>query len=252
MIDVHCHLIHGVDDGSSNIKETVEMLEEAKIAGFTDIILTPHFSNYFNVLSNIISSKIDEIRNATLNLDINLYQGNEIYITSSLIEDLKLGHSTSLNNSKYVLFEVPMHNSTYNIDDVVYSILNYGKIPILAHPERYDFVQENPNWLLDYIDRGVLFQSNYASIIGQYGKKAKETVKKLLTHNMIHFLGSDTHKPNTIYKDIPVILKHLQKLIGENYLETLSTVNPQKILNDENIEIEDAKKIDNKTWVFWK
>ena len=117
MIDVHCHLIHGVDDGSSNIKETVEMLEEAKIAGFTDIILTPHFSNYFNVPSNIISSKIDEIRNATLNLDINLYQGNEIYITSSLIEDLKLGHSTSLNNSKYVLFEVPMHNSTYNIDN---------------------------------------------------------------------------------------------------------------------------------------
>ena len=144
-----------------------------------------------------------------------------------------------------------MHNSTYNVDEVIYDILNAGKVPILAHPERYDFVQSDPNWLLNYIDRGVLFQSNYASIVGRYGKEAKETVKKLLTHNMIHFLGSDNHKPNTVYAEMPEILNKLEKLIGPNYLKTLSLDNPQKILNNDNIEIDDPEEI-KRSWKFWR
>ena len=231
MIDVHCHLVYGVDDGSTSLNETLQMLKEAKNVGFTDIILTPHFSNYFQVSAEEISKRIEEIKRESQAIGINLYQGNEIYITSTLIDDLNNKKSVSLNNSKYVLFEVPMHNSTYNVDEVIYDILNAGKVPILAHPERYDFVQSDPNWLLNYIDRGVLFQSNYASIVGRYGKEAKETVKKLLTHNMIHFLGSDNHKPNTVYAEMPEILYKLEKLIGPNYLKTLSLDNPQKILN---------------------
>ena len=229
MIDVHSHLVYGVDDGSTNLDETLQMLKEAKNVGFTDIILTPHFSNYFQVSAEEISKRIEEIKRESQAIGINLYQGNEIYITSTLIDDLNNKKSVSLNNSKYVLFEVPMHNSTYNVDEVIYDILNAGKVPILAHPERYDFVQSDPNWLLNYIDRGVLFQSNYASIVGRYGKEAKETVKKLLTHNMIHFLGSDNHKPNTVYAEMPEILNKLEKLIGPNYLKTLSLDNPQKI-----------------------
>ena len=252
MIDVHCHLVYGVDDGSANINETLQMLKEAKEAGFTDIILTPHYSNYFNVVSSEIEARISKIKELSKDLGINLYHGNEIYITSTLMEDLKNKNSVTLNNSKYVLFEVPLNNSTYNIDEVVYSILNDGKVPIMAHPERYDFVQENPNWLLDYIDRGVLFQSNYASVLGWYGKSAKETVKKLLTHNMVHFLGSDNHKPHTIYEEMPSLLKTVEKLIGKDYLEILSVKNPQKVLNNENIEIEDAEKINDKFFMFWK
>lgn len=251
MIDVHCHLVYGVDDGSTSLNETLQMLKEAKNVGFTDIILTPHFSNYFQVSAEEISKRIEEIKRESQAIGINLYQGNEIYITSTLIDDLNNKKSVSLNNSKYVLFEVPMHNSTYNVDEVIYDILNAGKVPILAHPERYDFVQSDPNWLLNYIDRGVLFQSNYASIVGRYGKEAKETVKKLLTHNMIHFLGSDNHKPNTVYAEMPEILNKLEKLIGPNYLKTLSLDNPQKILNNENIEIDDPEKI-RKTWKFWR
>ena len=251
MIDVHCHLVYGVDDGSTSLNETLQMLKEAKNVGFTDIILTPHFSNYFQVSAEEISKRIEEIKRESQAIGINLYQGNEIYITSTLIDDLNNKKSVSLNNSKYVLFEVPLHNSTYNVDEVVYDILNAGKVPILAHPERYDFVQKDPNWLLNYIDRGVLFQSNYASIVGRYGKEAKETVKKLLTHNMVHFLGSDNHNPNTVYAEMPEILNRLEKLIGNNYLKILSVDNPQKILNNENIEIDDPEEI-RKTWKFWR
>lgn len=251
MIDVHCHLVYGVDDGSKNIGESIQMLKEAKEAGFTDIILTPHYSYYFHVPADKISARIEEIKKASRDIGINLYQGNEIYINSTLVDDLNNKRSMTLNNSKYVLFEVPTRNSPHNIDEAVDSILNDGKIPILAHPERYDFVQSNPNWLLDYIKKGVLFQSNYASIIGRYGESAKDTVKKLLTHNMVHFLGSDNHNPNAIYVEMPKILKKLEKLIGKEYLDLLSVKNPSKILSDENIEIDEPKEI-KKTWKFWR
>ena len=94
-------------------------------------------------------------------------------------------------------------------------------------------------------------RSAISGIVGRYGKEAKETVKKLLTHNMIHFLGSDNHKPNTVYAEMPEILNKLEKLIGPNYLKTLSLDNPQKILNNENIEIDDPEEI-KRSWKFWR
>ena len=251
MIDIHCHLVHGVDDGSRTLEETLLMLEEAKKAGFTDIILTPHYSNYFHIPANEIQEKIEEI-NTSQNTGINLYHGNEIYISTTLVEDLKTSKTVSLNNGKYVLFELPMNNNPIYIDEVIYSILDEKKIPIIAHPERYSFVQEDPNMLIDYIERGVLFQANYGSILGRYGKNAKETVKKLLTHNMIHFLGSDNHRTNTVYAEMKDSINELEKLLGKEYLNMLSTYNPERILKNENVDIDDPEEIKKKTWKFWK
>lgn len=169
------------------------------------------------------------------------------------MEDMKNNESTSLNNSRYVLFELPFNEKPIYVDDVIYSILCDEKIPIMAHPERYSFVQKDPNILIDYIERGVLFQSNYGSILGRYGKEAKETVKQLLTHNMIHFLSSDNHKPHTIYAEMPVSLEQIEKLIGKEMLYDLTTNNPSKILKNEEIDIEDPQYIKkSKLWKFWK
>ena len=252
MIDIHCHLVYGVDDGSKSIEQTIEMLKEAKAVGFTDIILTPHYSNYFHVPAQEIQARIDEIKNRTTDLGINLYHGNEIYISTELMEDMKNNETVSLNNSKYVLFELTMDEKPFYVDDVIYSILDDGKIPVIAHPERYRFVQQDPNMLIDYIERGVLFQSNYGSILGRYGKEAKECVKKLLTHNMIHFLGSDNHKPNTVYVEMPESIEQLEKLLGKEYLYDLTTNNPRKILENERFDIDDPEEIKTKFWKFWE
>ena len=212
MIDIHCHLVYGVDDGAESIDATIEMLKEAKKVGFTDIILTPHYSNYFHVPADEIQARIDEIKNKSTDLGLNLYHGNEIYISSHLMEDIKNKETVTLNNSRYVLFELPMGEKPFYTEDIINSILKDDKIPIMAHPERYRFVQQKPNVLIDYIQRGVLFQSNYGSIMGRYGIEAQETIKKLLTHNMIHFLGSDNHKVNTIYANMPHTIEKLENL----------------------------------------
>ena len=121
---------------------------------------------------------------------------------------------------------MPLNAEPLNLDDVIYEMQQYKIVPILAHPERYSFVQQEPELIYDLIEKGVLMQANYGSIIGQYGSKAQMIVKKFFENNMIHMLGTDAHRQNTIYPKIPEILVELKSLIGEEKLNELTTINP--------------------------
>ena len=147
-----------------------------------------------------------------------------------------------MNNSKYMLFEFAMNVKPINVYDVIYEMLQNKIVPILAHPERYRFVQQDPSLIYELIDTGVLMQSNYASIIGWYGEKAEILAKKFLESNMISFLGSDVHKPNTIYPRIPEILEKIEGIIGKEKLYELTTLNPKKVLQNEDIEVPEPKE----------
>ena len=145
--------------------------------------------------------------------------------------------ASTINNSKYVLFELPMNTKAMDVKEVVFRLMEKGYVPIIAHPERYEYVKENIEYVRELADMGVLFQSNYGSSIGMYGKKAQKTQKKLLEEGLIQFFGSDVHTVEQIYIKMPKILKKLRKIISEEELEQFSTVNPQKVLNNEDIEI---------------
>lgn len=240
MIDIHSHIIFGVDDGSKSIEDSIEMILEAEEVGFTDIIATPHYmESAYEVPKNEIKEKMDNIINILKenNVKVNIHQGNEIYITNNIVDLLENNLASTMSNSKYVLFETPMNVEPLNLLDVVYSLLENKKIPIIAHPERYEFIQKDPNKLIDLIENGVLFQSNYGSVIGQYGKEAQKTVIKLLQSNFIHFMGTDTHRPNSVYTRVPKAIEELKKILPENVVEEITTQNERKILNNEDIEI---------------
>ena len=104
-------------------------------------------------------------------------------------------------------------------------------------------MQKNPNILLELLDFGVLFQSNYGSIIGQYGKKAQKTVVKLLQNNFVHFLGSDVHRANSIYMEINDSLNALREIISEQKIKELTDINPKLVLEDKTIDTRMPKKI---------
>ncbi len=248
MIDFHSHIVYGVDDGAKDIQESVEMLKEASQAGFTDIILTPHYmKNYYIQNKKEIEKRIKEIQKKLKedNIKINLFQANEVYIIDEMPELINNGTISTINSSKYVLFELPMSIETLNLKSVIYSLLENGNIPIIAHPERYKYIQNDPNKLLELIEMGVLFQSNFGSILGQYGKISQKTVEKLLKHNMVHFLGTDTHRLNTIYNKIDEIIEKLNKIVSKEQLNNLLTNNAKKVLQNENINIELPIEIKN-------
>lgn len=253
MIDFHSHIIPEIDDGSRSIEETMLLLEEAEKAGFTKIISTSHYleKHYeFNETSRKQFLEMLKIGANNFKLDIELYLGSEIYTSYDIVDLLKEHKASTINGTNYVLIELPMQSELPNLKNVIYELLGNGYIPVIAHPERYSYVKENPNWLLDYIELGVLFQANYGSIIGMYGKEAQKTVKLLLKHDMIHFLGSDVHRPKTIYTKMPEILQELQKVLERDKLKKLTKINPQLVLDNETIYIETPKMIKKRILEF--
>lgn len=248
MIDFHSHIIPGVDDGSKSIEETINLLIEAKNAGFASIVSTSHFmEEYYEVNVSERRVWINAIQDVLRQkgIDISLYLGNEIYITPNIINLLETGKATTINGTNYILFELPLstEKEPMNLYDIVYEMQEKKLIPILAHPERYVCVHKNPEIIYDLIQKGVLMQANYGSIIGQYGEKTQIMVQKLFTHNMIHFLGTDVHKQNTIYPKIPVALKQIGELIGNEKLEEITTINPELVLQNKKIDYADPKPI---------
>lgn len=234
MIDFHSHILPQIDDGSKSYNETIEMLEEAKNAGFEKIISTSHYIEKYYEINE--EQRLQLLKNINFQ-DIKLYLGSEIYVTNEIVQLLKDKKASTINNSRYVLYELPMHSKNMNDKEIIYRIVENGYVPIIAHPERYSYVQEAPEYVEELAEMGALFQSNYGSIIGMYGEKAKKTVKKLLKQNLIHFLGSDVHRPEQIYPKISKILKKLNKIVSQEKLEELTTLNAQKVLNDEEIDI---------------
>ena len=245
MIDFHTHILPNIDDGSKSVEETFNLIKEAKSVGFDSIISTSHYiENYYEIpveerqeWINALSGALEKEK-----INVDLYLGNEVYFSENIIKLLNENKIAKMNNSKYMLFEFAMNIKPINIYDVIYELIQNKIIPILAHPERYRFVQQDPTLIYELLDTGVLMQTNYASIIGWYGEKAEILAKKFLESNMISFLGTDVHKQNTIYPKIPEILKKLEEIIGKEKLYELTTLNPKKVLQNEEVENPEPKE----------
>lgn len=241
MIDFHTHILPNIDDGSKSIEETFNLIEEAEKVGFEGIILTSHYiENYYETdepeREVWLNAIIENLKVKGIKTD--LYLANEIYLSENIMSLLEEGKASTINNSCYVLFEMPLNNEPLNLYNVIYSLQENKLIPVLAHPERYSFVQKEPELIYDLIQKGCLMQANYGSILGQYGKKAQFIVRKFLQNNLIHFLGSDVHRQNTIYPRIPEALQMIEDIIGQEKLEKLTDINPKLVLANKKIDIE--------------
>ena len=236
MIDIHSHIIPNVDDGARSVEETFNILKEAQEAGFTDVILTSHFLlNYYETNAQELifwKEKLQEVLKKQ-GTKINLHSGMEIYITNQMEELLENKKILTLANSRYMLIELPLATNVKYFDYVVYYLEAKGIKPIIAHPERYKCVQKDPDIVEEYIEKGCLIQCNYGSIVNLYGGEAEKTIKTLLKKNQVHFLGSDVHRENGTYLIILDAIKKIRKIIGENKINELTTINPKKILQNE-------------------
>ena len=173
------------------------------------------------------------------NINVKIYEGNEVFFTNDIVELIKEKKVCTLANSRYVLIELPLFNSIIpmNVYEEFNKLQDAGFVPILAHPERYDFVTKNFKSLVNLIESGVLLQSNIGSITGKYGKDAKKNVEKMLKNNMVHFLGTDSHN-NTVYDVYDKAIKKIKKAINdEDIYEKIMYENPQRVLEDKEINV---------------
>ena len=238
MIDIHTHIIPNIDDGSKSVEETFTLLKEAVKEGFTDVILTPHYiKEYYETNTTIRKYWVDSINETLikLKLPIKVHIGNEIYVCEDMDELIYYKKVSTLNDSKYVLFELPMNTSIKYLDEIIFKIFNLDLVPILAHPERYRYIQINIDLAKKIREKGVLFQCNYGSILGLYGEHAKKAVIKLLKDNLVDFVATDVHAPNSIYSSVNEGLKKIERIIGKGQLEQMTTINPKKVILNEDL-----------------
>lgn len=237
MVDFHSHILPNVDDGVTNIDDTIKLLKEAKEVGFSKIISTSHYIQGYYDIEHFERKQIIKEINLEHNSHLpKLYIGNEIYITPEIVDLLKNQKASTINDSKYILIELPKREKPLFAKEIIYDLIGNGYIPIIAHPERYEYVKEDIKYIKELKEMGALFQANYGSVVGMYGNGAKRTLKDLLKNNLISFLGSDVHNCGQIYPQIPKIIKKLSKVISNDDLELLTTLNAENVLKNKEIE----------------
>lgn len=237
MRDIHSHILCGIDDGARTIDESINILDMLYEKGVTDIILTPHYikGTKYNVANREKFNLFIELKRKYNK--IKLYLGNEVYIDNDIVELLKKGEVATLNNSKYLLIELPMSSKIKDLDTIIYDLMKNGIVPIIAHPERYSYVQKDISYLDKFMDMGVLLQGNYESLFGKFGKNSEKTLKKLLKKKYISFLGSDIHRENHSDHTELVYKKLLKILKDDELVDDLLDKNILKVINNEEISI---------------
>ena len=238
MTDIHSHILFDVDDGSKSIEESITLLKKMKEIGFNNVILTPHYikdTEYSaeNKEKKIKFNQLKEVLNEN-NIDINIYLGNEIFINKEIYELIKTAKIHTLNNTRYVLIELPFHNEIVNLEDIIYELKVKGLIPIIAHPERYTYFQEDYNKVDALKEEGILFQANYASILGYYGKSSQKLLKYMLKNRYIDYLGTDIHRTAKTYviDNFKKIEKQIIKITKTDYYNEIKE-NCNNIISEE-------------------
>lgn len=249
MIDIHCHILPGVDDGAKDIEESLEMARLAVNEGITKIINTSHYHPYFNYeKGDILLNRAKDFNNILKqnNIDLEILIGNELYYSTDLLEYIESKDFYTLNNSRYLLIEFSQSNFPKNIVDIVYELKIRGYIPILAHVERYRQVQENPNIIYECIKEGALIQINSNTILSKNSKEACKLCKILLDNNMVHFIATDAHNTNRRKPAMKGSYEYIIKKYGKYKADQLFNLNQEFVIQDKLINIESPTKYEER------
>lgn len=195
-IDIHSHLLPGLDDGVQTFEEAETVILQFQKLGYKKLITTPHvMSDFFKNSNDIILSKHQELTQYLLRKEINIeiQPSGEYYLDEELIKKIETNAPLLTFGKNYLLFETNFMNEPLNLKEFIFLATTKGYKLILAHPERYLFIQSNFSKAEDLLNRGVLFQLNISSISGYYSKAAQVVAQRLIDNGWIHLLGSDCH-----------------------------------------------------------
>ena len=237
-IDIHCHVMPGVDDGASDKATSLEMLRIAEKDGITHMILTPHHKPMHHNVSpqhNVLYRKELQEEAKKEGLKIKLFSGNEIYYSDETMEELQQGMICPLAGSDYVLVEFHPTNPYKAIQNAMNRVQAAGFTPIVAHVERYSDIVSHPSMVADLMDMGCLIQVNASSIMGNYGFGIKHFTRKLLKEKSVHFVASDAHDTGRRAPHLTACRSFIERKFGEDYARELFFVNPAKVIRNEEI-----------------
>lgn len=235
-IDIHCHIMPGVDDGSPDIETSLAMLKMAVNDGIEQIILTPHYKPmHHNVRpqkNELYRQKLQQIAQEK-GIKVQLFSGNEIYYSGETQEQLVNREICTLAGSDYVLVEFHPTDIYSNIHNAMYQIISAGYTPILAHVERYSDIVSHPKYVDELIALGCYIQVNASSVMGKYGFGIRLFTRKLLKSRKVHFVATDAHDTQRRAPLLSECREYVERKIDRAYAEEIFYNNPLAIIKGE-------------------
>lgn len=227
MINVHSHILYGVDDGSENLEQSIDMLNECAKQGITDLVLTPHYRGAFKQSYQKLKEKFDEFSLVVKeqNLNINLYLGQEITYRDSFFDLYKAGEFGGINGGRYVLIEFDFHKSI-DYSNVMHEIKLMNLVPIIAHPERYDHFTLADACEIRQI--GGMIQVNAESIVGKNRHRYKKLINAMFKEGLVDIVAGDEHYSRPILME--KAYKHVLKHFGEDAAKVTFYINAKKVI----------------------
>ncbi len=195
-VDMHSHLLPGLDDGLKELEQTVAFVKELHAMGYTKLICTPHIiADLYPNGPDTILPKLDLVREAVAkeNIPVQIEAGAEYMVDIEMENYVQSGKQLLTFGKNYILIEMSYVAASSNIEQVIFELRMKGLQPILAHPERYNYLHHKFDAYQRFIDLGCILQTNLLSLLGYYGPNVKVVAEKLVQQNMITLLGTDMH-----------------------------------------------------------
>jgi len=248
MIDIHSHILPGLDDGSQSWKESIVMLRIAAQNGTTDIVATPHANLDYPFNPDEVGDKIGELKKRVGN-EPRIHRGCDFHLSFDNIQDaVENPGKYTINHKNYLLVEFSDLLIFNNTGDIFDHLIQAGMTPIITHPERNYLLHQRISDLENWAAKGVLMQITALSYLGRFGRSAKRFGETLLEKGLVHFIASDAHDPEDRTPDMADAYGYISDRYGEHWAERLFTNNPGCTLTGEPIERSNDLPAARKKW----
>lgn len=235
MIDLHTHLLPGIDDGAKTLEISLEMARQAVDAGTTIMACTPHIypGLYMNDAAGIAShiaalqAELDQ-----RNIPLKLVRGADAHLVPELLDGLQTGRVPTLHNSRYFLLEPSHHVATPNFENNVFQVMAAGFVPVVTHPERLSWIEDHYPAFVRLAERGVWMQLTAGSITGKFGKRARYWSDRFLNDGLVHLVASDAHNTQARNPRMADAVTRLIESVGKDEALRLVLERPQAILDN--------------------
>lgn len=237
MIDIHNHMLPGLDDGPKDWEESLAMARMAVEDGIREVVCTPHWQSgvYANTRS-VIQERLESFQKklGEHEIPLEVHPGSELHIDVALLEKINKGELCTLNDSgHYAMIELPKEILPQKMEDFFWSFLNEKITPVLAHTEKYLFLLQEPSILYDWIRMGILTQITASSLVGRYGPEWERFALKLLEHGMVHMIATDAHGRKIRRPKMDSARKVAEQVLGKDMALELVRGTPKRILKGE-------------------
>jgi protein-tyrosine phosphatase len=257
LIDIHAHILPGIDDGASSLEQAVAMAESALRDGVSTIVATPHSSELAaGVDPKQVSTRVAELKAALVSrgVKLDIVPGLENYLTPDLVKQAETSPEIALGDGNGLLVELPLQQYPMYTEQVLFELQILGKQPVLAHPERNAAIQEDLSLLQRLVERGILAQVTAASLTGHFGGRVKKIAEEFVERRLVHVIATDAHSHDGARSPLlSQAVSLASKLVGEETARRMVTEVPDALLKGHQLVVEPPlEPVRRRSWAFWR